>query len=172
MSGDSPRLSRRESLKHDEVHCCCRHRIRHVHDSRSYKPCSQDTGAHLRAAPCLMGRTQGRSLSSESFWEGSSNVLGEFREARSPATPSSPNERSLWRRISLEIPTYPDVPGRREPGTAVYEYVFLCFEAPPLFASSLYWNFLSDGLRSSLIFSSMISTYKAQPLLCIVVQDV
>ena len=124
MSGDSPQLSRRESQKHDEVHRCCRHRARHVHDSRNYKPCSQDTGAYLRAAPCLMGRTQGRSLSSESFWEGSSNVLGEYREARSPATPSSPNERSLWRRISLEIPTYPDVPGRREPGTAVYEFVF------------------------------------------------
>ena len=105
MSGDSPQLSRRESQKHDEVHRCCRHRARHVHDSRNYKPCSQDTGAYLRAAPCLMGRTQGRSLSSESFWEGSSNVLGEFREARSPATPSSPNERSLWRRISLEIHT-------------------------------------------------------------------
>ena len=111
-------------------------------------------------------------LSSESFWEGSSNVLRELREARSPATPSSPNERSPWQQISLENPTYPDVPGRREPGTAVYEYVFLCFQAQPLFASFLYWNFLSDGLRSSLIFSSMISTYKAQLLLCIVVQDV
>ena len=171
-SGDSPQLSSSEAQKHDDMHHCGRHRARHIHDSRNYNPCSQHAGAYLRAAPCLMGRAHGRSPSPESFWEGSSNVFGEFREARSPTTPTSPNEQSLWQRIPLEIPTYPDVPGRREPGTAVYEYVLLCFQAQPLFASFLYWNFLSDWLRSSLIFSSMISTYKAQPLLCIVVQDV
>ena len=119
-----PQLSRREAQKHDEVHRCCPHRARHDHNSRSYTPCSQDMGAYLRAAPCLMGRAQGRSPSPESFWEGSSNVFGEFREARSPTTPTSPNEQSLWQRIPLEIPTYPDVPGRREPGTAVYEYSY------------------------------------------------
>ena len=143
-----PQLSRHKAQKHDEVHRCCR-RARHVHDSRSYTPCSQDTGAYLRAAAYLMGRARGRSPSPQSFSEDFSNVGGEFREVRSPATPSSPKERALKN-------TY--IPGTRY---LIHEYqVLLCtwyvFCISIFAASSSYGNFLSAGLGSSPIYSSSL----------------
>ena len=153
-----PQLSRHKAQKHDEVHRCCR-RARHVHDSRSYTPCSQDTGAYLRAAAYLMGRARGRSPSPQSFSEDFSNVGGEFREVRSPATPSSPKERALKNTWYLYIRYL--VPGTRY-SSARYSCVrVLYFKALPFAASSSYGNFLSAGLGSSPIYSSLISVCKA-----------
>ena len=134
-----PHLSRREAQKHDEVHRCCPHRARHDHDSRSYTPCSQDTGAYLRAAPCLMGRDQGRSPSPQSFSENERQKL--------PIYPGT--WYLVYKYQVLLLCTW-------------YLVRVLYFKAPPFAASYSCGNFLCAGLGSSPIYSSsLISVYKA-----------
>ena len=98
-------------------------------------PCSQDTGAYLRDAPYLTGKAHGEDL----------------------------HRRKAFQRTSAKN-TY--IPWYLIPGTWYTSTRYCCvrvlhFKTPPFATSYSYGNFLSAGLGSSPMYSSIISVWKA-----------